>query len=55
MASMSYCKFENTYNDLSDCESDMDEDLSPTEMAYRKKLIRLCCNIANDYGHEIDS
>ena len=37
---MSYCRFENTYNDLRDCYNNIDNtDLSKTEAAARIKLI----------------
>jgi hypothetical protein len=53
MANMSYCRFENTYQDLLDCYrnmSDDDDDLSETEARYKKKIIDLCESIASDYG-----
>ena len=55
MANMSYCRFENTAEDLEDCFDHMDEkDLSDTEVRGRKRIIRMCVDIAIDYGHEID-
>jgi hypothetical protein len=51
---MSYCRFENTYNDLRDCAGNLDEDLSDQELKYKNKLIKLCVEIALDYGHEVD-
>lgn len=52
MTNMSYCRFENTYRDLADCEEAMmsGEVLSETEKEHRKKLIRLCIEIAKQYG-----
>jgi hypothetical protein len=50
MSNMSYCRFENTYNDLVDCwESVNDKDLSDNEKRYRDKLMNLCKEIAEDY------
>lgn len=46
MANMSYCRFENTYNDLKDCYLNIDNELSESEENYRKKLIKLCKEIA---------
>lgn len=46
MANMSYCRFENTYNDLKDCYQNIDDELSESEENYRKKLIKLCKEIA---------
>lgn len=56
MGNMSYCRFRNTLGDLDDCwdhlEEDMD-DLSDEEKMARKTLIKVCCNIAADYGNEV--
>jgi hypothetical protein len=54
MANMSYCRFENTANDLRDCRDAMrDEDeLSESEEKARLRLIKLCAEIADDYGDE---
>ena len=53
MPNMSYCRFENTFHDLEDCYEGMDEqDLSPLEEKYRDRLIKLCCDIAADFGDE---
>lgn len=54
MANMSYCRFRNTCGDLSDCEEHMgDDDLSREEEYARKALIRLCIDIAEQWGHEV--
>ena len=54
MSNMSYCRFENTYHDLQDCQDNMDNDeLSPTEEEYQNKLIDLCVEIALDHGENI--
>jgi hypothetical protein len=51
MPNMSYCRFENTLADLRDCRDAMDEtDLSKWEAKCRAKLIKLCTEIAQDYG-----
>lgn len=51
MPNMSHCRFENTHIDLRDCYAHMDDDdLSDAEKNAREKLIRLCCQIADDYG-----
>ena len=54
MANMSYCRFENTLADLRDCESALsegdDDDMSEEEEKAKKRLIRLCIEIAKDYG-----
>lgn len=54
MANMSYCRFENTAGDLQDCYDNMDvEALSENETKSRQQIIKLCCEMARDYGHEI--
>jgi hypothetical protein len=57
MPNMSYCRFENTANDLRDCQEHMDDtdDLSPHEQKARLRLIRLCSQIASDYEDELES
>ena len=55
MANMSYCRFENTVKDLYDCSKNMDDtDLSETEEKARLRLIRICKEIAEDYGWETE-
>lgn len=55
MSNMSYCRFENTLNDLEDCFSNMDDSgLSSFEEKARNRLIKLACDIAIDYCHELD-
>ena len=49
---MSYCMFENTFNDLSDCKDKLNEimdldDLSESESVYARRLIVLCKQIVN--------
>ena len=54
MASMSYCRFENTYRDLEDCVEDLEnkKHLSETEYSYMKYLLQTCkeyIELAEDY------
>lgn len=50
---MSYCRFYNTLIDLKDCYYNMeDDDLSEEEKRAKEELIKLCCDIAQDYGDE---
>ena len=53
MGNMSYCRFENTFHDLEDCYFSMDEDLSDSEARFRVKMLRMCADILDDFGHEI--
>mgnify|MGYP001767237279 CR=1 FL=1 len=49
MSNMSYCRFENTYNDLQDClEHINDNNLSNSEKKFREKLIMICEDIINE-------
>ena len=51
MANMSYCRFQNTLEDLRDCYESMNEGLlSEEEEGAKKKLIKLCERIAREYG-----
>ena len=56
MANMSYCRFQNTLRDLRDCERAMNDgeadnaDLDDDEKTAKKRLIRLCIEIAKEYG-----
>jgi len=58
MPNMSYCRFRNTERDLRDCRDNMEDpevvDSGDTEEARaRHALIRLCVEIAHDYGEEV--
>lgn len=60
MANMSYCRFENTFKDLVDCngalidflDNQENEITSKEERMYAKKLIQLCHDIADNYEIE---
>lgn len=55
MSNMSYCRFENTFNDLQDCYENMEEPCSENEENYKKRLIELCKLITSEFvGDEID-
>ena len=47
MATMSYCRFENTYHDLRDCLNALQEydELSESEQKYCKMLIKVAKQI----------
>ena len=48
---MGYCRFENTLKDLEDCLEHIDDkDLNEYEEPARKKLIKLCKEIAEDFA-----
>lgn len=58
MSNMSYCRFENTYNDLKDCYEalgevnnleELEKSANEYEKPYIRKLIKLCARIAADY------
>jgi hypothetical protein len=56
MANMSYCRFRNTLEDLRDCLSNIydTEDLSKEETQARHYLIKVCADILDSVGDEID-
>ena len=53
---MSYCRFENTYRDLVDCENQLNANsidcLSETEKKYAIRLIALCKEISENFDEE---
>jgi hypothetical protein len=55
MSNTSDTRFRNTLTDLKDCYEamDEDEDLDPEERA-RKQLIKLCVEIAENYGNKVE-
>jgi hypothetical protein len=53
MGNMSYCRFENTYENLQDCKRALDNNNLPQneyDWEYMKPLIELCKEIAEEYG-----
>ena len=54
MGNMSYCRFQNTVQDLDDCFENFDDAKSEEEKRARKRIIEICVEIALDYGCEID-
>ncbi len=50
MGNMAYCRFQNVLEDLHDCVSHMDDDVSPEESRSRRRLVNLCREIADDYS-----
>jgi len=51
MPNMSYCRFENTYKDLKDCWENgftWEEPQSESELKFRKLLVKLCKEIAEE-------
>jgi len=48
MANMSYCRFENTYNDLVDCMENLNKSAeNERDERYRIRLIELMIDIVN--------
>ena len=45
MPNMSYCRFENTYNDLLDVYENFDKPASQREALYRSRIYNLCNRI----------
>ena len=58
MSNMSYCRFNNTVNDLEDCRDALDsgEISSQEEKKKAKRLIEICKEIADNYDDDyVDS
>lgn len=59
MSNMSYCRFENTYNDLRDCAGALEEPnhgkLSASERQARRSLLDLCAAITEAFGGMSDA
>ena len=55
MGNMSYCMFENTSGDLSECAEALQEgkELSESEGRAKERIIDMCCDIAEEFGHII--
>ena len=55
MANMSYCRFENTVQDLRDCYENMGEvdEGNLHEVRAREQLVTLCFLIVTEYKEEI--
>lgn len=55
MANMSYCRFQNTLQDLRVCEENMGSTvLSDAESRARRRLVKLCKRIVDGYGYFLD-
>ena len=58
MANMSYCRFQNTYRDLSDCVNALDQgspsDLSNAELRAARDMMQLCEQLLSFYDEILD-
>lgn len=56
MPNMSYCRFQNTANDLRGCLDSINdvESMSDSELIARERLINLCADIIEEVGHEVN-
>lgn len=58
MSNMNYCRFQNTLNDLRDCEEALSfenmADWSQDEQKAAQRLIKLCARIKDEYYEESD-
>lgn len=61
MGNMSYCRFRNTVEDLEDCydnweavehRGEDDAVVSEEELRARKRMLKICQNIIDDFGEE---
>lgn len=52
MSNMSYCRFENTANDLEDCFDNFEDNLEWSEFSSRKRIVELARQIIELYWEE---
>lgn len=54
MANMPHCRFRNTVESLRSCYDalDCEEELSAEEERAKERLIKMCGNLAADYGDD---
>lgn len=52
MANMSYCRFQNTAQDLQDCRNNFTDDLWWEEFKARQNIIELAQRIVDSYWEE---
>lgn len=55
MSNMSYCRFQNTLQDLNEAYNYLDrsdEDLGPEEARARNRLVKLCTDISEQFDSE---
>jgi hypothetical protein len=50
MPNMSYCRMQNTVDDLEDCAEHWEDATSADELQARARILRICQEIVNDYG-----
>lgn len=60
MANMSYCRFENTANDLRDCvyaieEGEYNNGISKTEKRGLEEIFELAHQLVNDLEYDVES
>ena len=54
MGTMGYCRFQNTLEDLYNCQEHMGDEVGQDERRARKRLIKLCKDIVDNFGDELD-
>lgn len=54
MSNMAHCRFHNTRLDLADCIENWDEPKSTEEEKEKKRLLKLCREVVNDFGDDDD-
>ena len=48
MGNLSYCRFQNTAEDLAECQEHLVDDLGGQEWEARERLVQLCRDIADE-------
>jgi hypothetical protein len=54
MPNMSYCRFENTFNDLLDCLRNITEETNSRDEMYRKRMLDLLITMVDNCSNESD-
>jgi hypothetical protein len=63
MPNMSHCRFENTYNDLVECQDalfdassikSLENSVNKYEREYIRKLVKLCRDISEGFINEVE-
>ena len=55
MSNMSYCRFQNTVQDLMDCRDAFDDIHSKDEERAAKQLVKICADIVQNWSEDGNS
>jgi hypothetical protein len=54
MSNMGHCRWQNTSNDIEDCEEHVNDKLGKNEARARKNLLETAANMLCELGMEVD-